>query len=1368
MLGMVACDFHLDKYLLGQYMPIVNRSFAQLQPKPDDAESAPQPLSNYLSHPAIVILGDPGSGKTTIFSESAKIEPNAVFVPVRDFLALRVNQWEGKTLYLDGLDEQRAKSEDGRGALDRIRSRLDELKRPRYRLSCRAADWYGGSETERLRAVSPDSKVLVLRLEPLSDADIVTIAGDKLANPIEFFDQAKRRGIDQLLRNPQTLELILEEVRDGLWPATRSDLYQKACKRLLQEINTEHALGQAGYIPLERLLIAAGYLCTVHLCGGTKGHAVNPQDADEMFPYIGDLHGDQEAISSAVRRRVFRADGPGRVAPIHRTVAEYLSGNFVAQRLRAGLPLKRILSLLTGYDGGTLAELRGIYAWLASLCEQEAATLVGRDPLGLVLYGDASILSTSGKRMLIDSLRDLAIKNPSFRTENWSDEPFGALASPDMVPVIKEILSDPSAPPVFLGCILDAIKHGPPMSDIGDHLLQIIRDNGRNEGARVAALEAYHNVCPNDWKGLRGLLEDIHEGRVHDQHHRLRGKLFYSLYPEVLRPHEVGRYLVHNVEHHVNAYTMFVAQDLVRLTNPQDLPLLISGIDAKIVGGSPHHLIWEDFFGKLVLQILSHLGESASSANLYEWLGKALDEHKMPIVDREEAVAIKSWLISHPTVVQGLFLHWLSVTPLDKPGVEIHYFWCRLHSIAPPCGFHRWLMNIAEQELDPARAEFLFREAVHGSTALLREDGPTLDDLFDCVDRNSRFRDVLNTELCWNIPSWRKDDAQRRRSAEQKREAERALRVQQLSEKLDEIRAGNQIGALTFLAKAYFGLFYEIDRDSPPRDRLITFTNPEIAAAALEGFVATLQRSDIPSPEMIGVTEAQGQEYLIGFPILAGLEVLASTSFADVLLLPPATLQSGLAFHYAIVTDREREWVAPVVESVPVLAAESLLAYWRPLLATGSKSIPGLYDLAHKEKMGPVAHRVSLALLKSYPNCQEDSLEQLLHAAVRNGDQAEVLSYALQILTDKTPLTDKNRTLWYATAFVLDHQSVENQIAEHVRGREDHAAHLLNFLAPSLGIQSDFSYPLTRAALESLIALMGSIFHPSILRGSGWLGIHSREQAATSVRSLIHRLGRELTHEAALALSDLHHDPHLVAWQDEIAQVMADQSRQRRELAFTYPTVSQVIQTLNQGRPANAADLQAVVSSHLYAVGAELRHGPTDGWKAMWNVDRYGKASQPRPENNCRDRLLELLRPRLFTIGVAAEPEGHYTEDKRADIKAITGPFNLPVEIKRHLHPDVWTAPRDQLQKLYARDPGTAGRGIYLVFWFGTEVGPVPNLPKGTAKIQTASQLEAALLDIFQPYERELLEIIVIDCAASRKQPTERPKTKKSTKGKRS
>lgn len=43
---------------------------------------------------------------------------------------------------------------------------------------------------------------------------------------------------------------------------------------------------------------------------------------------------------------------------------------------------------------------------------------------------------------------------------------------------------------------------------------------------------------------------------------------------------------------------------------------------------------------------------------------------------------------------------------------------------------------------------------------------------------------------------------------------------------------------------------------------------------------------------------------------------------------------------------------------------------------------------------------------------------------------------------------------------------------------------------------------------------------------------------------------------------------------------------------------------------------------------------------------------------------------------------------------------NLPLEAKRHSHPDVWIAAGTQLQR-YASDQGADGQGVYIVFWFG-------------------------------------------------------------------
>ena len=260
--------------------------------------------------------------------------------------------------------------------------------------------------------------------------------------------------------------------------------------------------------------------------------------------------------------------------------------------------------------------------------------------------------------------------------------------------------------------------------------------------------------------------------------------------------------------------------------------------------------------------------------------------------------------------------------------------------------------------------------------------------------------------------------------------------------------------------------------------------------------------------------------------------------------------------------------------------------------------------------------------------------------------------------------------------------------------------------------------------------------------------VTDQEERARSIEGLLTMLGNNISVEATIALADLHNNPALASWRESIARVRSIQIQQRREAEFRYPTVEQIIATLQNGQPSNAADLQALLMDNLRTINEELRHGPTDGYKAFWNVDPHGRTTTPRPENDCRDRLLDLIRPRLLRVGVNAEPEGHYTHDKRADIKALFGTMNIPIEIKRHYHPDLWTAPVEQLQKLYVCDPGTQGRGIYLVFWFGIRVRNVTRPPKGIVRPTTFTEFQTALQKIIPAQDQVLIETIVLDCSS--------------------
>jgi hypothetical protein len=107
---------------------------------------------------AIILLGDPGMGKTTLFREAAKTN----YTTVRNFL-IDPHVPSGEVLYLDALDEYRTIA-GGQDASADVAKALCSLKKPKFRLSCRAADWFGSSDQDVFIEASASRRVVVLEL----------------------------------------------------------------------------------------------------------------------------------------------------------------------------------------------------------------------------------------------------------------------------------------------------------------------------------------------------------------------------------------------------------------------------------------------------------------------------------------------------------------------------------------------------------------------------------------------------------------------------------------------------------------------------------------------------------------------------------------------------------------------------------------------------------------------------------------------------------------------------------------------------------------------------------------------------------------------------------------------------------------------------------------------------------------------------------------------------------------------------------------------------------------------------------------------------------------------------------------------------
>lgn len=214
--------------------------------RPEDAR--PRPFSDFSDAPNIILLGDPGAGKTYLFRESALAE-QARFITARAFLTMPAGTLRRQVLFIDGLDEKRAGRGD-RETVDAVVTKLFSVAPSKVRISCRVADWLGESD---LAAMAPyfdqQAGACVLHLESLSRPEqIDVLAGQRVeaGAAAYFLEEARVRGLADFLDNPQNLIMLWRAVQTGSWPSTRRQLFELSTELMLQEPNAERARSGVG------------------------------------------------------------------------------------------------------------------------------------------------------------------------------------------------------------------------------------------------------------------------------------------------------------------------------------------------------------------------------------------------------------------------------------------------------------------------------------------------------------------------------------------------------------------------------------------------------------------------------------------------------------------------------------------------------------------------------------------------------------------------------------------------------------------------------------------------------------------------------------------------------------------------------------------------------------------------------------------------------------------------------------------------------------------------------------------------------------------------------------------------------------------
>lgn len=1300
----------------------------------------------------VVLLGEPGIGKTEL---TKQLSANSGATRVSAGTLCRASDTSAyngqidRPIIVDGLDEITASSTEP--AIDKILGKLSALKNPNVIISCRAADWTGASNRAKFQADYGVSPVPV-HILPFNSEQARSFLGQYSAqiDTDQLLSAIDGQGLNDLVGNPLTLKLLAEVwLRDAGLPATKVELLDRATHLLCTEENVAHDQSSQALADSQSILQSAGCIFAHLLLSGSVGIATNSRrNVPEGFIPLASFSDVDMAVNAAtvIKTRLFNSDAEDQLVPVHRIVAEYLAAWWLSQKLDEKLSERRLFQLLQ-FNGGVPSALRGIHAWLGFFSPKVRDRCIDADPYGFLRYGETSALGAQGARQLLNALTKLADDDPYFRSEDWSVRAVEGLARHELKTEIVALITSPQRHVQLSALILESLAGSALTNEILPELMALIKDASAPFVERSEASEALaKSGLTIDWHSL---IDALLAQKKHDSW-RLAVETIGNVGPAQFPAETIADALIAlnglNEPERREAGVVGSDYKLVAKT-PIELGRSVLDCIVKRIAARPRPRHWHP--GRSMTSVIERLLTSAVEGAPIEpkrfWSWVSHLEGRFGYQD-EQKNKVRDLLLADDTFrreVQRLVLYdetvdggpWMAIVhelPRAISGLGV--------SISDAVFF---LEEIAGTPQPTAHQLAVWEDLVRATWRRDNTDEKLQRAIDTSIQRHQGLGAVFDAITQPPVRDYEAEERKRQQRYETKRKAKFLEHRAQFTKELPRIASGHHIGALNSLARGYLARYSDLSSDADPHTRLIEWVGEEIAEAAFQGFVAALQREDLPDLEKICSIRAEGKEWTVEPILLAGISeiVRSGQSLRNV---PPKVVHAVLGiwwdmpeFNSTKLGDEIEKSLEEVVFEEDKDAEAFVTTTIESQFAASKQHVTGLYRFVREPRFLPFAPKLALKWLRKFPNSSSNSQNELVQLLLTRTDKADLNELIAERIGALDTLEDDCRALWIAAAFCLAPSALEALSQPTSLISKELIWPIKEIVLPDRTERAGLALPVERYA-----AIVETFAHDWPMVGypvGGWSGSQNPWDASAFVQYAINAIAADQSAAGTEALERLAQALSSTGYYNHLKHVAHEQRRNRRDKEYPIQTVDAVKSILANSAPKTVADLKLVMLDQISDIQKYIRDADTDGCEVFWSSGR------PKIENTCRDRLIDLLRPRLGG-GIELFPELPMPDRKRVDIYASILGQGLPMEIKGQWHSEVWNASRTQLDERYCRDWRTDGHGIYLVIWFGNVPGK--NLTKrsdGGALPSDPNQLREQLLHSLSDGERARIDVVVLD-----------------------
>ncbi|MEV0116295.1 hypothetical protein AB0H77_24095 [Streptomyces sp. NPDC050844] len=560
---------------------------------------------------AMVVLGEPGAGKTSVLRSLAATLP-----PVGD-------TWDGDTdacLWVSGADLTEGSYQDelgrhidalpqvgaDRGASAVLTVVLDQADESLFlpRLARRLTKSLDKRNTSRVRfLMACRTADYPATMAPML-ADSAGVEGEELVAA------AERSGAAVLAGVPLTLELlILIYQADGQLVGTPEDLFARGVEHLTEEPDS-HRLRLAVVTTARQRLRVAERIAAWMLLSGRRtvwqGRALEAGAFDlpggalaggrEQAP-AGSYEVTPQVLKETLATALFAEPDENRVAFRHSSVAAYLAARYLTERGTTQRQLENLF-LVRSPGGDTTSippPLRETAAWLVALKPTVTAWLADADPESLAVHS-ALVRSNEVRRLtvarLLERAPEVELGDTRWQLSRW--DLHHPLLADQLADVLETAPSDGCTDWRTRARIRLAVQLAQDAGEahlrLADELLRLAENDAWHQAERrLAARAAFvcdaERAVPVLTRILTSLREPAYAALV-DPGHDLRGTILVLLWPDHMDMTAMLSALRPPAPRNYNAYAEFLRTMASKSTDAQ-VPALLAWARKAVVDQAP-------------------------------------------------------------------------------------------------------------------------------------------------------------------------------------------------------------------------------------------------------------------------------------------------------------------------------------------------------------------------------------------------------------------------------------------------------------------------------------------------------------------------------------------------------------------------------------------------------------------------------------------------------------------------------------------------------------------------------------------------------------------------------------------------------------